>query len=124
MLSVGFTSCVLYFSGIIAAYYFFLKDDYAKLKKHQSFDGLKSEELVELITKLQRNKYMTIFEMFGAAFCLFAFMALLIDGFDVKIPVFLVYTFPSLYLISSFVYVFKRRIKKSIEIFKNAKRTA
>jgi len=107
-----------------ASYYFFLKDDYMMWKKHQSFEGLKSEELVELVAKLRNNRFMMMFELMIGIIVMVAFMSLLIDVLNIKMPLFLSFTLSPVYLISLNVYVFKKRMRKSIDIFKNAKRTA
>lgn len=107
-----------------AALYLFLKDDYLLWKKHQSFDGMKSEELVELMRQLKENRLMLFFELIIGFAIWFGFMVLTIDVLHIKWPTFLIVILIPIYFIGLQIYVIKKRMRKSIDIFKNAKRTA
>ncbi|MFK7776399.1 MAG: hypothetical protein AB8F94_30030 [Saprospiraceae bacterium] len=106
------------------SYYYFLKDDYEVWKKHRSYERMKSEELVELYALQRQNMIMMFSELFLGIVIWFALMSFTIDVLHIKMPLFLAYTFSPLYLISLQVYVIKKRLRKSTEIFKYAKRTA
>ena len=113
-----------FFIITVAAYYFFLKDDYKIWKKYRSFEGMKSEELVELVGQLRLNRIMMMLELLAGVIFMGVFMSLMIDVLHIKLPIFLVIPLIPLYLISLQIYVIKRRIRKSIKIFKTTKRTA
>lgn len=125
MLLLSFYSYAFLFLIItIGAYYFFLKDDYKEWKKHRTFEGLKSDELVKLMAKLRRNSYMMIFEFTMVFLIMFVFMTFMTNILNINMPTYLTLTLISLYIISSQIYILKKRMRKSIEIFKTAKRTA
>ena len=77
---------------------------------------------MKLIGKLKYNRYMMIFEIIIAMVFLFLFMTLMVDYLHVRIPILLILTLIPLYIISSQVYIIKKRIRKSIEIYKTVKR--
>jgi hypothetical protein len=106
------------------SYYYFLKEDYEIWKKHRSYEGMKSEELVELYGLQRQNMIMMFSELFIGMFIWFAFMSFTIDVLHIKMPVFMAFILNPLYLISLQIYVIKKRLRKSTDIFKGAKRTA
>ena len=107
-----------------ASYYYFLKYDYEVWKKHRSYEGMKSEELVELYGLQRQNMIIMFSELFIGMFIWFALMSFTIDVLHIKMPVFLAFILNPLYLIFLQIYVIKKRLRKSTEIFKGAKRTA
>lgn len=125
MLLSSFYSITVPFTILtFASYYYFLKDDYDVWKKHRSFEGMKSEELVEMLGQLRQNRIMMISELFLGVAIMVAFMSFMIDVLHIKMPIILAYTLTPFYMISLQVYVIRKRLRKSVEIFKTTKRTA
>ena len=120
--SIKIVSIVSFFVSLIIGYYLLL-DDFKVWKENRNFSELKSEDFAELYGQLKMNRVWLLIEIFAIMFLVTIFiLSPLIDLKQFVHPI-LLQIIANLILVLLIIYRVKVRMKKSIQLFQNIRRT-